>query len=647
MRKYILLIMMIATSAVLIAATNPKPFVVPEVKMWKGSEGAFKCNSGTRIVLTSSNPQLRQVADNLSDDWNNMFGQRLSVEYGRIRTGDIVLSMTKHTAPEAYSMISSDIVVIDARSPKGVYWGTRTLLQIAEQTVDHLIPCGAIYDEPDYEMRGMMIDCGRKFIPMDYLRNLVKVMSYYKMNTLQVHLNDNGFKQYFQNDWDKTYSAFRLESTTFPGLAAGDGFYTKAEFHDFIKEAARLGVEIIPEIDAPAHTLAFYHYNHALGSKEYGADHMDLKSQETYNFLDALWREYLWGQDPVFCCPRVHIGTDEYSNRDPETVELFRTFTDYYIKYVEKFGKQACLWGALSHANGKTGVKSKNVIMNIWYNGYADPHDMQKLGYNLLSIPDGSTYIVPAAGYYYDYLNCKELYANWTPAHIGDQTFPERASYLRGGMFAVWNDHCGNGISVSDIHHRVFPAIQTLSAKTWSATYLTLPYEEFAAKSRMLSEAPFVNELGRYLKEPGIVEERNVVGANQTFNYDFIGYNYRVSFSIDGYAEKPGTVLFSSSRSTFYLSDPANGHFGFSRDGYLITFKQKLLMGNHKYAVEGDNKSTRLYVDDRLVEELSTYPVWYSADGKAMMNNVRTLVFPLRQAGTFNSKVYDLKVEQL
>lgn len=58
-------------------------------------------------------------------------------------------------------------------------------------------------------------------------------MSYYKMNTLQVHLNDNGFKQYFNQDWMKTYAAFRLESDTYPGLTARDGFYTKQEFIDF------------------------------------------------------------------------------------------------------------------------------------------------------------------------------------------------------------------------------------------------------------------------------------------------------------------------------------------------------------------------------------------------------------------------------
>lgn len=61
--------------------------------------------------------------------------------------------------------------------------------------------------------------------------------------------------------------------------------------------------------------------------------------------------------------------------------------------------------GALTHADGSTPVKSENVIMNAWYNGYADPEKMAADGYRLISIPDGLVYIVPAAGYYHDYLN--------------------------------------------------------------------------------------------------------------------------------------------------------------------------------------------------------------------------------------------------
>ena len=337
-----------------------------------------------------------------------------------------------------------------------------------------------------------MIDCGRKFIPMAYLQDLVKIMAYYKMNTLQVHLNDNGFKQYFEHNWDKTYAAFRLESETYPGLTARDGSYSKKEFIDFQKQAASNFVEIIPEIDVPAHSLALTHYKPEIGSKEYGMDHLDLFKPETYEFVDALFKEYLEGDNPVFVGKRVHIGTDEYSNAKKDVVEKFRAFTDHYIRFVEGFGKQAVVWGALSHAKGDTPVKSENVVMNAWYNGYADPATMIKDGYQLISIPDGLVYIVPKAGYYYDYLNEPYLYKEWTPAHIGKAVFDEKHPSILGGMFAIWNDHVGNGISVKDIHHRIFSPLQTLSVKMWTGAQTGIPYETFNEKRALLSEAPGV-----------------------------------------------------------------------------------------------------------------------------------------------------------
>lgn len=110
-------------------------------------------------------------------------------------------------------------------------------------------------------------------------------------------------------------------------------------------------------------------------------------------------------------------------------MEKFREFTDHYIRYVEGFGKQACVWGALTHAKGETPVKAENVIMSAWYNGYAEPKEMVKQGYKLISIPDGFLYIVPAAGYYYDYLNTEELYNSWTPAHVGKAVSKKRSCH--------------------------------------------------------------------------------------------------------------------------------------------------------------------------------------------------------------------------
>lgn len=641
-----LLVIFCLTGSLTRAAVNPKPFVVPELKQWTGKDGNFTPGKDARIVCTSQNPELLRIARMFADDYQQMFGQALSVAQGKATSGDFVLSLSadKKLGEEGYAIKISDRVIISAPTPTGLYWSTRTLLQLAEQNQERSLPQGTIRDYPDYPLRGFMIDSGRKFIPMAYLQDLVKIMAYYKMNTLQVHLNDNGFKQYFEHNWDKTYAAFRLESETYPGLTARDGSYSKKEFIDFQKQAASNFVEIIPEIDVPAHSLALTHYKPEIGSKEYGMDHLDLFKPETYEFVDALFKEYLEGDNPVFVGKRVHIGTDEYSNAKKDVVEKFRAFTDHYIRFVEGFGKQAVVWGALSHAKGDTPVKSENVVMNAWYNGYADPATMIKDGYQLISIPDGLVYIVPKAGYYYDYLNEPYLYKEWTPAHIGKAVFDERHPSILGGMFAIWNDHVGNGISVKDIHHRIFSPLQTLSVKMWTGAQTGIPYETFNEKRALLSEAPGVNQLARIGKKPELVYERSTVAPGSTSDYPEIGYNYTVSFDITGAKESEGTELFRSPNAVFYLSDPIRGMMGFARDGYLNTFPYKVNPGEKAtIQIEGDNCSTTLRVNGKVVDEMNTQKLYFNA-GKDSMNYVRTLVFPLEKAGNFNSKVQNLKV---
>lgn len=641
-----LLVIFCLTGSLTRAAVNPKPFVVPELKQWTGKDGNFTLGKDARIVCTSQNPELLRIARMFADDYQQMFGQTLSVAQGKATPGDFVLSLSadKKLGEEGYAIKITDRVAISAPTPTGLYWSTRTLLQLAEQNQERSLPQGTIRDYPDYPLRGFMIDCGRKFIPMAYLQDLVKIMAYYKMNTLQVHLNDNGFKQYFEHNWDKTYAAFRLESETYPGLTARDGSYSKKEFIDFQKQAASNFVEIIPEIDVPAHSLALTHYKPEIGSKEYGMDHLDLFKPETYEFVDALFKEYLEGDNPVFVGKRVHIGTDEYSNAKKDVVEKFRAFTDHYIRFVEGFGKQAVVWGALSHAKGDTPVKSENVVMNAWYNGYADPATMIKDGYQLISIPDGLVYIVPKAGYYYDYLNEPYLYKEWTPAHIGKAVFDEKHPSILGGMFAIWNDHVGNGISVKDIHHRIFSPLQTLSVKMWTGAQTGIPYETFNEKRALLSEAPGVNQLARIGKKPELVYERSTVAPGSTSDYPEIGYNYTVSFDITGAKESEGTELFRSPNAVFYLSDPIRGMMGFARDGYLNTFPYKVNPGEKAtIQIEGDNCSTTLRVNGKVVDEMNTQKLYFNA-GKDSMNYVRTLVFPLEKAGNFNSKVQNLKV---
>lgn len=669
MKKYICSFLLALLSLGMVQAeVQPQPFVVPELRTWQGAEGHTALSG--RIVVSSKS--LRPVAEVLSADYAALLGRSpLQIVRGKARPGDIVLrldsrSVSEQEREEGYRLHIGQQVEISAATARGAYWATRTLLQLAEQAGVEGLPCGMAADAPAYGMRGFMLDCGRKYIPMDYLRNLVRVMAYYKMNTLQIHLNDNGFIQFFGGDWSTTYSAFRLECDTYPGLTACDGSYTKAEFRDFIKESAALGVEIIPEIDVPAHSLAFTQYNSKLGSREFGMDHLDLSSPEVIPFVEGLFREYLEGDDPVFCGRRVHLGVDEYSNARPDVVEQFRSFTDHLIRFVESFGKQAVMWGSLSHARGKTPVKSENVVVSCWSDYYADPTEMKEQGYQLISIPDHSVYIVPGATYYHDFLNNRELYDHWTPAHVGKTTFEEGDPALLGGMFAVWNDLVGNGITVKDIHYRTFPALQTLSVKCWKGAQTSLSYDEFEKNRTRLSEAPGVNELVRIGNPGEVVCNLPFVLPGAELPIEEIGYNYAVSFTLDAVAEAKGTELFRSEHAVVYLSDPEFGRLGFSREGYLNTFNYRLPeSGKVSLRIEGDPRSTRLYVNGKLHEELTPktlyscqeLPHYWIKEGKRptpvvyeikdKFNYYQTLVFPLHKAGTFRSHLTGLKVEVL
>ena len=665
MKRFLIVIAMLLCVSVS-AQNNPKPFVVPEITSWIGAEGNF-VPSG-RVAVKGSDKELQRIAGAFVADYKLLTGRDLTIVKGGGKAGDIVLQLDKKATSlgkEGYELNVGEQAVVTANTLQGVFWATQTLLQLGEQSDNGSMPKGKAIDIPQYEMRGFMIDCGRKFFPMDYLHKLIKIMAYYKMNTLQVHLNDNGFRQYFNNDWAKTQAAFRLESTTYPGLAAKDGSYTKQEFIDMQIFAEQNYVEVIPEIDVPAHSLAFTQYKPEIGSKEYGMDHLDLFNPKTYEFVDGLFKEYLEGENPVFRGKRVHIGTDEYSNAKKEVVEKFREFTDHYIRFVEGFGKQAMCWGALTHAKGDTPVKSENVIMNCWYNGYADPADMKKQGYQLVSIPDGFLYIVPAAGYYYDYLNCNYLYDHWTPAIIGNQKFDEQDPAILGGMFAVWNDHAGNGISVKDVHHRVFPAMQTLAVKCWSGKLRELSYAEFDKKRKELSEAPGVNELALFGEEQREVYSADEVKAGAELPFEEIGYDYTISFTLEGAPEQKGTELFRSANAVFYLSDPESGQLGFAREGYLNKFNFRIPQsGKVEIKIQGNNKFTRLYVNGRMRQELGPLtlyamkpnelvnfqsidenawkPVMYNPSAK--MYYQRTLVFPLRKAGDFKSRISNFKV---
>ena len=466
MKRVLFALCSLLLMALAVSAQEPCPEVIPALQQWKGGRGKIVLPAqGCIVVSPADEARLSFAARILADDLKDMMGWNYTVAVGKPKRNDIVFSLSKpdeQLGDEGYTMSIGNTVSIAAPTAKGVFWGTRSLLQILYNKKGEL-PKGEVRDFPSFPNRGFMLDVARKFFTMDYLKQYVKILSFYKMNEFQIHLNDNGFPQFFNNDWNSTYAAFRLESDRFPGLTAKDGSYTKKEFTELQRMGMEYGVNVIPEIDVPAHSLAFVHYKPEIGSREYGMDHLDIHKEETYTFLDALFDEYIAGENPVFVGPDVHIGTDEYNKKE---AEQYRYFTDRYLKYIESRGKTPRMWGGLKWLPGKTPVKAKGVTVNAWSYDWVDPEVSLKDGYKLINTCDTYLYIVPGAGYYREFLDAKWIYETWTPWLMNrKQTLPEGTPGVLGGMFAVWNDKCGNGISEQDVHLRSFPAVQVLGEK--------------------------------------------------------------------------------------------------------------------------------------------------------------------------------------
>lgn len=622
------------------------PKVIPALQKWESAKGFLVLKEkGTIYVSEEDKNQLEWYASQLAEDIKEMFGWQYCVEVGRPSKNAIILSLDDSAVKqgeESYEMKISDNVTIKASDKKGVFWGTRTLLQMICNQPSGLQKGKAI-DYPEYPSRGFMIDVGRKFFSLNFLKEYIKIMAFYKMNELQVHLSDNGFVEFFNNDWNKTYSAYRLESERYPGLAAKDGHYTKEEFRNLQIWAAKHGIKIIPEIDVPAHSLAFVHYNPNLAAscKEYGMDHLDLYKDEVYTFVDNLFDEYLSGDNPVFIGNEVHIGTDEYNMKEGEQ---FRVFTNHCINLVKKYGKTPRLWGSLNQMKGNTKVDLNGTVVSAWNYDWMDMESAIKAGAKVVNMCDNFLYIVPAVNYYHDFLDYKWLYENWTPEMMKEGHKMEKNPNILGAMFAVWNDRVGNGISEQDVHIRAFPAMQLLSEKLWKGdNHDNNSYSSFEKLCKATPEAPGVNLAARVDAPMNLTEcdeEIKLCGTNYiTSNVKEIGYPYSVEFEVCA-DEVPviDAILFKGPHSEFIANWHNTGKFAFSREGYEMVFHNFSLEPGRwtKVKVEGNKDGTSLYIDGELKERLEgkigqVYnrkaerldKIWYR----------ETLIFPLEQIG--------------
>ncbi|MEO8973797.1 MAG: family 20 glycosylhydrolase [Ktedonobacteraceae bacterium] len=471
---------------------NPAPAVIPSLHEWQGDHGFFMLSSASRIVVDPAySAQLNATAQVFQTDLATVTKHTFPmVSTLSTASGDFFLTLNNldtGIGNEGYLFQVSDTAVISAHTSTGVFYGTRTALQILTQDpAKTYIPRGIARDYPQYAERGFMLDAGRKFFSISALEDYVKFMAWYKMDDFHIHFNDNVPGGGDSSDWMHQYAAFRLNSPHFPGLAAADGSYTQQDILALEAVASKYHVTITPEIDAPAHALALTQYRPDLASPTYSKEFLDLSNPNTYTFLNSIWNTFI----PWFTSKQVDIGADEYSQAD---ADHYRQFINTYDTFLRSKGKTVRMWGSLTKMPGSVQV-NPNIVIDDWNNNWSNPVDMVNAGFSIINANDNLLYIVPRAGYYNDYLNTQLLYNQWEPDifSLTDPTLNLQHGnpHLLGGMFSEWNDKLGSVVSDADVYSRVQPAMQTLSQKLWSATTAGIPYEQFTQIAQRVSTAP-------------------------------------------------------------------------------------------------------------------------------------------------------------
>jgi hexosaminidase len=211
---------------------------------------------------------------------------------------------------------------LHAANPLGALRGMQTFLQlIAISPEGFSVPALHIEDHPRFPWRGLMIDSGRHFIPLDVIKRNLDGMEAVKMNVFHWHLSEN--------------QGFRAESRKFPKLheqGSDDLFYTQEEIRDVIEYARDRGIRVVPEFDMPGHSTAWFagYPELASGSGPYAIERqwgvfdpaMDPTDEKTYKFLN----EFIGEMARLFPDQFFHIGGDEVNGKEWDANPKIRAF---------------------------------------------------------------------------------------------------------------------------------------------------------------------------------------------------------------------------------------------------------------------------------------------------------------------------------
>lgn len=467
--------------------------------------------------LTLIPPTLIEFATTFAEDLGSSLDLKVSVEEGDAAAdGAIFLTLDEgnecdykdaagRNTAEGYTLeTSASGIVIKGASPLGAWWGTRTVLQQGALSKGASVPVGSATDAPGWDTRGMMLDAARRFYSQSFIIDICSYMSFFKQNTLHLHLTDEQIVKPYTMD---TYSAFRFrsESEAVAGLASpANESFSREQFDDIQTKCAARGVTILPEIEAPGHALAIVKWRPQI-AYEGNPSLLNLTHPDTLPTMKTIWTEFLpWFQSKV-----VSIGADEYFGPPDQ----YRDFVNALSTFItDKSGKSVRIWGTFPEQE-----INKDVSIQHWSNQFDSPlADYVEKGYSVLNSYD-TFYIVLKFGAYGRKINLETTFSGnpdggaWYP-HIFDTKISSLNAardepLIQGSIIPLWADH-GPTVGVdSEAYYAWKDGIPALADKHWGGE---LTADQFADAFPKLH--PYI---------PGQDLERTVDSDGTTiFDYD-------------------------------------------------------------------------------------------------------------------------------
>ncbi len=480
--------------------------IIPKPAELKINEGFFEFSKKTKFV--TSNASQKEISKTLISKFNTAAGWNLEVVTEVPTKNYIQFSTDPNLTTEAYYLnITTDNIIIKANGNAGFIYGLESIRQLLPTAIESkeiisnekwIIPNISIRDKPRFKWRGLMLDLSRHFFDKEYIKEIIDGLAMHKINVLHLHLvDDQGWrieiKKYPKltdiGAWrvdqeDKHWKTREAVSPNKKGTYGG--FLSQDELKELVSYAELKNIEIIPEIEMPAHVtsaIAAYPELSCL-AKPVGVpsggvwpitDIYCAGKESTFEFLENVLIEVI----DIFPSKYIHIGGDEATKTNwkvcphckkrmkNEGLHDVEELQSYFVKRMEKFinskGKKLIGWDEILEG----GLAPDATVMS--WRGVKGGIAAAKQGHDVVMTPTSHCYF----DHYQGPINDEPLaWGGYTPLSkvykfdpVVDEMTKEEAKYVLGGQANLWSEYIP---TKKQSQYMIYPRLAALSETLWS-----------------------------------------------------------------------------------------------------------------------------------------------------------------------------------